>query len=87
MTNSPGQPEDFVFPGEFLPSPRSQDCSKQAGGWGIAMNDFEYIWYANKGEADYPEDACTPYYHKSAQIDNFQVNTNLTAPAAQRRRR
>jgi len=83
MANSPGQPENFEFPGEFIPSPTSQDCSKKAGGWGIAMNDFEYIWYANKGEADYPEDACTPYYHKSAQIDNFQVNTNLTAPAAQ----
>jgi len=74
MANSPGQPENFEFPGEFIPSPTSQDCSKQAGGWGIAMNDFEYIWYANKGEADYPEDACTPYYHKSAQIDNLQVN-------------
>jgi len=83
MANSPGQPENFEFPGEFIPSPTSQDCSKQAGGWGIPMTDFEYIWYANKGQADYPEDACTPYYHKSAQIDNFQVNTNLTAPAAQ----
>ena len=83
MTNSPGQPEDFEFPGEFLPSPTSQDCSKQAGGWGIPMTDFEYIWYANSSEADYPEDACRPFYHKAAQIDNFQVNNNLTAPAAQ----
>ncbi len=83
MANSPGQPEDFEFPGEFLPSPRSQDCSKKAGGWGVPMTDFEYIWYANSSEADYPEDACRPYYHKAAQIDNFQVNNNLTASSAQ----
>ena len=39
------------------------------------MNDYEYIWYGNKGEDDYPDDACRPYYHKAAQIDNFRVNT------------
>jgi len=60
---------------EFIPSPRSKDCSKKAGGWGVAMNDYEYIWYGNKGEDDYPDDACRPYYHKAAQIDNFKVNT------------
>jgi len=60
---------------EFIPSPRSKDCSKKAGGWGVAMNDYEYIWYGNKGEDDYPDDACRPYYHKAAQIDNFRVNT------------
>ena len=63
--------------GEFIPSPRSKDCSKHAGGWGRAMNDFEYIWYGNKSEDDYPEEACTPYYHKSAQIDDFQINNDL----------
>ena len=39
------------------------------------MNDYEYIWYGNKGQDDYPDDACRPYYHKAAQIDNFRVNT------------
>ena len=42
------------------------------------MNDFEYIWYGNKGEDDYPDDACRPYYHKAAQIDDFQVNNDVT---------
>ena len=64
--------------GEFVPSPRSQDCSKHAGGWGRGMNDYEYIWYGNKSEDDYPEEACTPYYHKSAQIDKIQVNTEMS---------
>ena len=63
--------------GEFIPSPRSQDCSKHAGGWGRGMDDFEYIWYGNKSEDDYPEDACTPWYHKSAKIDDFQITNNL----------
>jgi len=64
--------------GEFIPSPRSQDCSKHAGGWGRGMDDFEYIWYGNKSEDDYPEEACTPYYHQSAQIDDLRVNNDLT---------
>ena len=81
MANSPGQPEDFVFPGEFLPSPRSQDCSKKAGGWGVPMTDFEYIWYGNASQSDYPDDACLPLYHKAAQIDNIQVNAEVTGGA------
>ena len=68
--------------GSFVPVPRTQDCSKHAGGWGRAMNDFEYIWYGNKSEDDYPEEACTPYYHKSAQIDKIQVNTEMSGNAS-----
>ena len=64
---------------EFIPSPKSKDCSKKPGGWGRPMADYEYIWYGNKGEDDYPEEACLPFYHKSAQIDDFQVNTKLTS--------
>lgn len=59
---------------EFIPSPRSKDCTKKPGGWGVPMSDYEYIWYGNKGEDDYPEEACLPYYHKSAQIDGLQIN-------------
>tara|TARA_Y100000015_G_C2367354_1_gene78213 strand:- start:43 stop:786 length:744 start_codon:yes stop_codon:yes gene_type:complete len=61
---------------EFVPSPRSQDCSKHAGGWGRGMSDFEYIWYGNKSEDDYPDEACDPYYHKSAKIDDFQITND-----------
>ena len=63
---------------EFIPSPRSKDCSKKTGGWGVPMTDFEYIWYGNKGEDDYPKDACLPYYHKKAQINALQVNDTLS---------
>ncbi len=64
---------------EFIPSPRSKDCSKHAGGWGRPVTSPEFIWYGNKGEDDYPKDACVPWYHRNAQIDNFQVNTLLTS--------
>jgi hypothetical protein len=63
--------------GQFVEPPRTQDCSKHAGGWGRGMDDFEYIWYGNKSKDDYPEDACTPYYHKSAKIDDFQITNDL----------
>ena len=63
---------------EFIPSPRTKDCSKKPGGWGVPMADYEYIWFSNKGEDDYPEEACRPFYHKSAQIDDFRVNTTIT---------
>ncbi len=64
--------------GSFVPVPRTQDCSKHAGGWGRPMTDPEYIWYGKKSEDEYPEDACTPYYHKNAQIDDFKVNNDVT---------
>ena len=62
---------------EFIPSPRTQDCTKKPGGWGVPMTDYEYIWYGNKGEDDYPEEACLPYYHKVAQIDFLKINTEI----------
>jgi len=63
--------------GELIDGPDKQDCSKHPGGWGVPMADYEYIWFGNKGESDYPEEACLPYYHTSAQIDNLQVNIEL----------
>ena len=62
---------------EFIPSPRTKDCTKKPGGWGVPMTDYEYIWYGNKGEDDYPEEACLPYYHKVAQIDFLKINTEI----------
>ena len=71
---APGQPEGFEFPGEFVPSASGKNCDKVAGGWGVPMEDYEYIWYGNIDETRYPKDACRPYYHKRAQIDDLQIN-------------
>ena len=66
--------------GEFVEQniPPQKDCEKKAGSWGRAMTDLEYIWFGNKDEKTYPEDACLPFQHHNAQIDNFTVNQVLT---------
>jgi hypothetical protein len=68
---------------EFIPSPQTKDCTKKPGGWGVPMADPEYIWYGNKDEKTYPEEACLPYHHVNAQIDNFQINQKLTGNIAE----
>ena len=67
---------------EFQPGQSGKDCSEAAGGWGSKSTRFDYIWKGDIDESKYPEDACPPRYHGNAQIDNLQVNTNLTSPAA-----
>lgn len=74
---APGQPKDAEFPGEFIPSASGKNCDKAAGGWGTPMSDYEYIWYSNMDQSRYPEEACPPFYHRSAQIDNLKVNTEI----------
>ena len=67
---------------EFQPGESGKDCSEKAGGWGIKSTRFDYIWKGDIDETKYPEDACRPRMHGNAQIDNLQVNTNLTSPSA-----
>ena len=31
--------------GELIDGPDKQDCSKNPGGWGRPMSDYEYIWF------------------------------------------
>ena len=76
---APGQPKDAEFPGEFVPSASGKNCDVAAGGWGVAMTSPEYIWYGNMDETKYPKDACRPYYHSSAKIDNLTVTQNVVA--------
>lgn len=63
--------------GEFTPKEKTGDCSEHPGGWGIPVANYQYIWYANADENDYPPEACKPYYHTRAQIDELQVNTEI----------
>ena len=67
---------------EFQPGESGKDCSEKAGGWGLKSTRYDYIWKGDIDQSKYPEDACDPRYHGNAQIDNLQVNTNLTSPAA-----
>ena len=64
---------------EFVQNiPPQKDCEKKAGSWGRPMTDLEYIWFGNKDKDTYPKDACLPFQHHNAQIDNFTVNQVLT---------
>ena len=62
---------------EFTPGKKSGSCEEHPGGWGNPVQDYQYIWYANADESEYPEDACTPWYHVKAQIDFLQINNEV----------
>ena len=73
---SPGQPTDAEFPGEFIPSTGEPDCTDRPA-WGEPSVIYSYIFKGNADQATYPDDACPPYYHRTAQIDSLQVNQNI----------
>ena len=62
---------------EFVPGSGEKDCSDRQA-WGQPSTIYSYIFKGNADPDKYPEDACPPYYHSSAQIDNLQVNTLAT---------
>ena len=63
---------------EFVPGLGEKDCSDRQA-WGQASTIYSYIFKGNADPDKYPDEACPPYYHSTAQIDNLQVNQNLTA--------
>ncbi len=84
--------EDEGFPGEFIPRQRvdrPNNCDKVPGGWGIPMDDYEYIWYSNIDQFDFNDivtefsddiTICPLYYHRKAQIDSLRVNEDIQGP-------
>lgn len=62
--------------GEFIPQYGEPDCTDKAA-WGIPSTLYSYIFKNNADEAKYPQDACKPYYHSNAQIDNLSVNSSI----------
>ena len=62
--------------GEYVPGSGGPDCGDYAT-WGQPSERFDYIFKGQAKEEDYPEDACKPWYHKNAQIDNLQVNQDI----------
>jgi len=63
---------------EFKPlNSGKSDCSDQQT-WGKKSTRFDYIVKSTSGDEDYPEEACEPWVHGNAQIDNLQVNGTAT---------
>ncbi len=82
---APGQPENFPFPGGFVPKASSQKDSScndtpNISGWAQPSENYSYILKSTVSQDDYPDDACKPYYHETAQVDNLRVNTQIEGP-------
>ena len=54
--------------------PPQKDCEEYPT-WGRPSSSYHYIFKGNKNEDEYPEDACDPWYHKTAQIDGLKINS------------
>lgn len=65
--------------GEFIPGSGGPDCDDYAT-WGRPSTSYYYIFKGNAEEEDYPEEACEPWYHQTAQIDSLRVNTDIQGP-------
>ena len=81
--------EDEGFPGELIQREFRHNCDKVPGGWGIPMDDYEYIWYGNADEFEFNDivtefrndiTVCPPYYHRKGQIDSLRVNEDIQGP-------
>ena len=62
--------------GEYVPGSGGKDCGDYPT-WGTPSEGYHYIFKGNAKESGYPDEACTPWYHKTAQIDSLQVNTSV----------
>lgn len=62
--------------GEYVPGSGGKDCGDYAS-WGQKSARYDYIFKGQAKEDDYPEEACEPWMHGNAQIDNLQVNQNI----------
>ena len=66
--------------GEFVERniPPRQDCDDHET-WGDKSQNYYYIFKGNAKREDYPEEACTPWYHATAKIDSLKL-TGLQSP-------
>lgn len=53
-----------------------KDC-RDLPTWGTGSPTYQYIFKGNKDESKYPEEACPPWYHSTAQIDSLKLNTSI----------
>ena len=60
--------------GEYVPGSGGKDCNDYET-WGTPSTNYYYIFKGNAKEEDYPEEACTPWYHQTAQIDGLKINS------------
>ena len=54
-----------------------KDCSDKQT-WGQKSTNYDYIVKSITSDEDYPPEACPPWVHGNAQIDNLQINGTAT---------
>ena len=59
---------------EYVPGSGGKDCGDYST-WGQPSGSYYYIFKGNGKEEDYPKEACTPWYHSTAQIDGLKINS------------
>ena len=59
---------------EYVPGSGGKDCGDYST-WGQPSGSYYYIFKGNAKEEDYPDEACTPWYHSTAQIDGLKINS------------
>ena len=59
---------------EYVPGSGGKDCADYST-WGQPSGSYFYIFKGNAKQEDYPEEACTPWYHSTAQIDGLKINS------------
>lgn len=59
---------------EYVPGSGGKDCADYST-WGQPSGSYYYIFKGNAKEEDYPKEACTPWYHSTAQIDGLKINS------------
>ncbi len=70
--NADGTPAPLAF----VPAVSTKNCTDMDA-WGERSVLYSYIFKGNADPDTYPEDACDPWIHETAQIDSLQVNTSI----------
>jgi len=70
--NADGTPAPLAF----VPAVGTKNCTDMHA-WGEPSVLYSYIFKGNADPDKYPEDACRPWIHETAQIDSLQVNTSI----------
>jgi len=72
-------PDGTDAPLAFIPVIANKDCT-DLHAWGNRSVLYSYIFKGNADPDTYPEEACDPWIHETAQIDSLRVNVNLQGP-------
>lgn len=63
--------------GEFVRRDTRDNNCDDGPHFGNKSTRYDYIMKNQTGDDDYPDEACTPWYHGNFQVDNIDLNTKI----------